>query len=492
MPSSIKTSSLSLSNALAEHVSKEKASFHIPGHKGYAWQTEGSLLAEPSLKYDLTELPGLDELAYPSGIIADLETRAAETWGAHSTLLSVSGATAGNMASILMLAERGTHVLIPRNCHRSVLHGLILSGLSPIWFDPQWDSEWRIWGAPDPTQLSALLKDTFAKEQNATKQKHKIAGLFVTGPTYAGALTDVQALSDLCDTYKIPLVVDEAWGAHLYWTDQSKQAALNAGASLVVHSLHKTLSCPTQTGLVHISKKGAAEFGFSQYKLRACMSLIQSSSPSYLFMEAIDSQVSALSAGKAQEQLHKTEKLGARIKDFITKTANLSLYASPSGNTFTHFMIKHKDYDPIKLQALLIEKGIFPELPTAQGLIFILGIGSQSTDIDKLEMALKEITALPHKESNTSSSNNNLVPQSLRSKKSANKPQSVDQALSPREAFFLPSHVVPVEQAVGKISAECLAPCPPGWTLLVPGQRITEEILSFENIKFVRILESNS
>ncbi len=475
-----------MSDALREHVFKEKASFHTPGHKGYAWQSDGSFTALPALKYDLTELPGLDELGCPTGVIQGLEKRAAEAWGAQSTLLSVSGATAGIIATTLMLVGRGTHLLVPRNCHRSVIHGLVLSGLEPIWFEPKWESEWGLWGAPDTAQLSEMLKDLFAKNQNVTSCKVRIAGMFITSPTYTGALADIEWLSDICSIYKIPLLVDEAWGEHLYWTEQNKQAALDSGASIVIHSLHKTLSCPTQTGLVHISKKGAQEYGFSESELRACMNLIQSSSPNYIFMGAIDKLVLALSSGKAQEQIHRVEELGKRIKDFFSKTIDLSSYESHSGNALTHFLIKHKDYDPKKLQDLLIGKGIFPEMPAGLGLLFLLGIGSQTSDIVKLEMALKEIIAVLPKDSKPLSSNNGEP------KESISKPREIDQAMNPRKAFFMPSHIVSTKEAIGQISAECLAPCPPGWAILVPGQRITEEILAFENIKSVRIVKTDS
>ncbi len=476
-----------MSDAIREHVLKEKTSFHVPGHKGYAWQSNGSLTAEPALKYDLTELPGLDELSYPSGVIQDLEERAAQAWGAHSTLLSVNGATAGNIATILMLAHHGTHLLVPRNCHRSVIQGLLLSGLEPIWFEPKWESEWGFWGAPDIAELSAILKNTFAVKQHLIGQNAKIAGLFITSPTYTGALADIQSLSDICDGYEIPLLVDEAWGEHLYWTEQSEQAALNSGASVVIHSLHKTLSCPTQTGLVHISNKGVKDFSFSPLELRSCMNLVQSSSPSYLFLEAIDKLVFALSKGKAQYQIHQVEALSKRIKAFINQSDDFSLYESPSGIASTHFLIKQKDYDPKNLQDLLIEKGIFPEMPAGSGLLFLLGIGSQANDIEKLEMALKEIIAASRQESQPISSNINT---SWPGGVAIPKPAEIDQALSPRKAFFMPSHIVSTKESLGKISAECLAPCPPGWTILVPGQRISEEILAFESIKSVRVVKT--
>jgi arginine decarboxylase len=479
LPSPFKISSLSLSDALAKHGLDKNVSFHTPGHKGFAWQSDYSFSLEASLKKDLSEsVPGLDELAYPNGIIQNLEQRAAQLWGAQSTLISVNGATAGIIAAILMLSKHGTHLLVPRNCHRSVIHALILSGLEPVWFEPRWENEWNLWGAPDVSKISEALKNF--SEQNSTDSTKKLAGIIVTSPTYAGALANIKAISALCDIYKIPLVVDEAHGAHLNWTEHHSKAALQNGASIVIHSLHKNLSCPTQTGLVHISKKGTTHYGFSEFDLRSCLNLIQSSSPSYLFMNSIDTLVIALSNGKAQTQIKKLEELAKDLKTFFSEMSVIDLYQSTSGSTATHFLIKNQLYDSQKLQNLLVAKGIFPESFLGKGLLFLLGIGSQASDIEIFKSALEDIFSSAPPGNGASTNKTDWVI-----------PQKIEQKLSPKVAFNMPSHLVSQAEAVGKISAECLAPCPPGWPILVPGQLITEEILNFKNIKSVRIIKTN-
>lgn len=476
-PSSLQDVS-SLADAMQKHLQQERVSFHTPGHKGFSWQADGSFARDSRLEEDLTELPGLDQLAYPDGVIDDLEKRAAQIWGAESTLISVNGASAGIVAAIIMLAKRGTHLLVPRNCHRSVIHGLILSGLQPIWFEPEWDEEWGFWGAPLASSLESVITEpgrnkprpygfvgnrhldsgtaNFADTVQAEKAV-KIAGMVITSPTYAGALADIKSIAELAGKHDIPLIVDEAQGAHLLWSENHKQAALNSGADIVIHSLHKTLSCPTQTGLVHLTKKAVRQYGFSASELRACMTLIQSSSPSYLFMSAIDKLVTALGNGKAQQELARVENLGRKLQQSLAGRKGITVYRTDCGTLATDTLIKHNHYNPQELQELLIAKGIFPEAIIGHGLLFFLGIGSQENDINILLSELDQIQT-EAQIGKIESISRITIP----------KPGPIEQVHSPREAFFMPSQMVPIRQAIGQVSAECRAPCPPGWPNACP------------------------
>ena len=380
----------SLSNLVEKHILQEKVSFHTPGHKGHSWQTSGSLIADRQLKEDLTELPELDELANPDGALADLESRAAQVWGSRSTIISVNGASAGIVAAMLMLAKYGTHILVPRNCHRSVINGLILSGLEPIWFEPTWNEDWGLWGAVDIQELTKIIEN-FGK-RSADQAAH-IIGLLITSPTYAGALSDMHSLATLAKKHKIPLVVDEAHGQHLLWTTNNDKAALIAGADIVIHSLHKTLSCLTQTGLVHLSANAIDEYGFSTDELRACLNLIQSSSPSYLMLNSIDQLVTAFGDGRAQKEIKKMDSIGLQLKEFLKKKSDFDVYQSSCGTTSTHILIRHKKLPAPVLNQLLQGFGIFPETILGQGVLLLLGIGSQPDDVDYLLRVLDNDSA---------------------------------------------------------------------------------------------------
>lgn len=469
-----KSDKATLNDNIEKHILTEKASFHTPGHKGYAWQQDGTLLPDAYLTKDLTELPGLDELAYPTGVLADLEQQAAVIWRTNATLISVNGATAGIIASILLLANRGDYLLVPRNCHRSVIHALVLTGLKPLWFEPIWQEEWGIWGPPDIEQIKTLLN-----------KESSIAGLIITSPTYSGALADITSLADLLHNCRIPLIVDEAHGAHLLWTSQKDHAAVLAGADIVIHSLHKTLTGLTQTGLVSISNKGAAEYGFSVNELRRFLGLIQSSSPSYLFMASIAKLINAFSNGYAPKEIQRMENLGQKLKLRLKEKADLEVYESPYGTSNVDVLVryksdfKHKNYSVQTLQAHMIDQGIFPETIMGNGLLFLLGIGSKEKDVDYLLKAFDTVTSVA---SYSEGDNHKDKPNRQQ------KPSALDQVITPKEAFYMPSQVMTVQEAIGQISAECLAPCPPGWPILVPGQRITEEILNVKDIDSVRVV----
>lgn len=470
---------------MQKHNSQKRAAFHIPGHKGFSWQPDGNFARDPQLKEDLTELPGLDQLAYPDGVIADLEKRAAKIWGSRLTLISVNGATAGIIATLLMLAKRGTHVLVPRGCHRSVVHGLVLSGLKPIWFEPQWNSEWGFWEGVDAATVESAMTNIEGKESgriNLAPTDITIAGIVITSPTYAGTLSDIKAITSIANEHNIPLVVDEAHGTHLLWSENRKQSAIECGADIVIHSLHKNLSCPTQTGLLHLTEKGVQRYGFAAEEWRACLSLMQSSSPSYLFMGAIDKLVMALNNGAAIQQLQKVVTLSKKLKQSLQTRKDVSLY-QPAGKTIaTEVLIRHHHHSPQKLEELLIAEGVFPEVCFGDGLLFSLGIGSQEKDIEILFNALDKIAA--------GGFTGALAGARTESRKNMAKPEQIEQVLGPREAFFMPSHAVPMQQAIGEISAECRAPCPPGWPLLVPGQRISKAILQYEGINLIQIVKA--
>ncbi len=155
-----------LGDLVAEHLAQERVSFHTPGHKGHSWQADGAFVTDWRSQEDLTELPGLDELSNPEGVLSDLEQRAARAWGAQSTIISVNGASAGIIAAMLMLSKYGTHILLPRNCHRSVINGLTLSGLEPIWFEPVWHDDWGLWGSVDTDKLAKIIENVATVEGN--------------------------------------------------------------------------------------------------------------------------------------------------------------------------------------------------------------------------------------------------------------------------------------------------------------------------------------
>ncbi len=455
---------ITLRAAIDHHIERERISFHTPGHKGKQIFAN-SETASNYLSFDLTELPGLDDLSYPTSVLKDLEKRAALLWGAASSLLSVNGASACLIAALLTLGQRGSQIILPRNCHRSVINALVLSGLEPIWFDPIWEESWGIWGAATTKAIATLLEG---------RELSNLAGVLLVSPTYAGAISDVKEIASLCHRHNLPLLVDEAHGAHLFAT--TEMSALHCGADLVAHSLHKTLPGLTQTGVLHLSTHGQSKFAITERQLRNALNLVQSTSPSYLFLASIDKLLSDIETGSGLSQINELQKLGKSFRQRLEKFKSIEFYAPVNGSVDSHILLKCPE--PKRLADFLKKQGIFPEHLLDLGLLLLLGIGTSSEDIDYLVKALEEFEESAKGASSTFSS-------------PCLKPQPLEQVFTPRQAFYMPSHSLATKEAVGQIAAECLAPCPPGWPITVPGQRISSDLLRWHNFQSINVVVSN-
>lgn len=430
----------SLIDAVSDHLAREVASFHMPGHKGRT--TEPPFLSLPN---DVTELPGLDDLTYPAGILANLEGRAAAIWQAGQSIISINGASAGMLASLLACARRGKpKLLLPRNAHRSAVHALVLSGLEPVWYEPAWDETWRLW--------SGVNSQSFA--QTLAGYRNQLAGALVISPTYAGALSDIAELSALACDAGIPLVVDQAQGAHL------PLHAVACGADVTVHSLHKTLGGLTQTALIHV----AADSLIDAQSVRDMLRLVQTSSPSYLLLCSIDAAISHVEVSSLQNINRAFAALKQQLVDGLSGQTQLQVQPAQTNVDAAHIMVSHQDMSAEELHTALLDAGINAEAVLGLGVLLLLGTGSTTNDITALIDVLKKLPA---------------AKQPVKGTAPSSRPYLAEQAMNPRAAYLSPVELVEIGCADGRIAAECLAPCPPGTPIVVPGQRIClKEILS--------------
>lgn len=455
---------------MERHINFEKASFHTPGHKGRLNElfASGAWLNAPS---DLTELPGLDELSQPQGVLSDIEQTCSKIWGSSSTYLSVNGASAALMAAILAARELGDSILMPRNAHRAAVQAITLAGLTPIWYEPIWETSWGFWGSA-----------TVNAVEQALKAAPKVAALLVVSPTYQGALSDIEGLANLAHTHGVALIVDEAHGAHFVAGD--KRSALTCGADAVAHSLHKTLPGLTQTGLIHLSKNSL----LNPDSVRRSLNLLTSSSPSYLLLTSIERTAKYLASPLGAELLTNVSELKTLLEAKIKAAGALRVYANSNnssntsvtsrGTTPTHILVSPEQEEAANLYNFLVDRGIFPEAILGQGVLFMLGAGSQEKDVEILGQALIAFTAQEKPVSPLFSLANKTLIQ---------KP-GFEPVLTPDQALKQKTHVVTRQEAQGQISAEIVCPCPPGIPVLIPGQKITEEVLELtENKQFTVI-----
>ena len=267
-----------LFDKLKEYAASGMYPMHMPGHK------RNTAFLPPGLPYDIdiTEVHGFDDLHEPTGILLETAELAAELYGSKRAFLLVGGSTAGNLAAIGANTVRGDKILMDINCHRSIYNAVELFGLKPIYIIPETDETTGISSGTEPRDVTAALE-----------KDPEIRLVVITSPTYEGVISDVGAISETVHGFGIPLFVDGAHGAHLDFSARFKGGAVRAGADAVVMSLHKTLPALTQCSLLHICSERV-----SITKVARLLSILQTSSPSYILMASIDRCLRLLSSDK--------------------------------------------------------------------------------------------------------------------------------------------------------------------------------------------------
>lgn len=450
-----------LLDTLWQCASKHDAVFYTPGHKrgqGISQRLVNCFGAGVFLA-DLPELAELDNLFAPQGVIKEAQQLAAEAFGAEQTWFLVNGSTCGVEAAILATCGTGDKIILPRNVHSSAIAALILSGAIPIFVTPEYDSVLDIAHSITPDGVAAALA-----------QHPDAKAVLMVYPTYYGVCGDVEAIANLAHQYHIPLLVDEAHGAHFGFHPDLPTSALAAGADLTVQSTHKVLGAMTQASMLHVQGSRIDSNRVSQ-----ALQLVQSTSPSYLLLASLDAARQQMAiAGK--QLMSQTLQLANTATNQISKISQLSVlqpqkspgfYAlDPTRLTVTVSSLGMTGFavDEILHQQL----GVTAELPSLGHLTFIITLGNISADIEQLVQAFCTLSqqycqAQPL-----------TLPQSELPFYSTLHP-----CLSPREAFFAATETLPIEQASDRISAELVCSYPPGIPILMPGERITAVALEY-------------
>jgi len=458
-------SSLPLLHALQQCVARDHAPFYTPGHKRGRGSPDPliGLLGSQVLRADLTELPDLDTLFAPTAAIQAAQALAAAAFGSDRTWFLVNGSTCGVMAAILATCAPGEKVILPRNCHQSAISGLILSGAMPVFVDPEYDANLdRVDGIP-PAAIAAALQ-----------HNPDASAVLLVSPTYEGVCSDVGAIATLCHQQGIPLLVDEAHGAHFAFHPQLPTPALAAGADLAVQSTHKTLAAMTQAAMLHLQGNRV-----DPERIHKALTLVQSSSPSFVLLASLDAARWQM-ATQGQALLDHTLTLAERARSQLAQIPSLAVLSPAQARTPGFVAL-----DPTRLtvtvsglgidgftvdELLRQQGGVTAELPALQHLTFILSLGNTEADVERLLAAFR---ALPDQLAGQPES-----PPPPATWQCDVASRSSPPVLSPREAFFTPVTVVPVETAIARISAELVCPYPPGIPVLMPGEVVTEAAIA--------------
>ncbi|HEY9761823.1 MAG TPA: aminotransferase class I/II-fold pyridoxal phosphate-dependent enzyme, partial [Trichocoleus sp.] len=291
-----------LLTTLAQSAGRPHAPFYAPGHK----RGQGTPLAlkqlfgEAVFRADLPELPELDNLFAPTGVIAEAQDLAAEAFGAEQTWFLANGSTCGIEAAVLSTCRPGEKIIVPRNAHQSVVSALILSGAVPVWVQPQYDPDWDL--------VLGVTPDAIAQ---ALSQHPDSRAVLLVSPTYHGVCSDLTAIAQLTHAQNIPLLVDEAHGPHFAFHPDLPLPALAAGADLVVQSTHKVLSALTQASMLHVQGDRIC-----RQRLQRALQLTQSTSPSYLLLASLDAARQQM-ALEGFERLEKTLDLVRSVRSHL-------------------------------------------------------------------------------------------------------------------------------------------------------------------------------
>jgi arginine decarboxylase len=460
-------------DAVVSYVARSPGRFHIPGHKGTG--ADPGLIAalgEAAVLHDVPpSIEGIDVGPEPTPF-QRAQRLAADAWGARRSWFLVNGASGGNHAICITLAHatgklatgpphRG-RVVVQRNVHSSTIDGLVLSGLRPTFVAPEIDRELGIAHCVTPEALDAALES----------EPEALAAMLVS-PTYFGAVARIEELAAVAHARRVPLVVDEAWGSHLYFHDALPTGALRGGADLVLSSTHKIVGSLTQSAILHLGDGGRVD----EDVVDRSVTLVESTSPNALLTASLDA-ARRFAATRGEELLSETLRSLERTREQIREIPGLDVLDERlAGRTSV------AAWDPLRLsvdvrgtgatghriaQLMRERDDIILELFSENVIVAVFGIGETETaPAERLVEGLRHAVE-------------QVGPGDVEERRAfAEPPPWGPLELAPRDAFLGPQEVVPFEQAESRIAAESLAAYPPGVPNVLPGERLTAPTLGY-------------
>ena len=443
--------------ALVKLRKKRIVPFDVPGHKRGRGNPElVELLGEKCVGIDVNSMKPLDNLGHPISIIRDAEELAADAFGASHAFLMIGGTTSSVQTMILATCKAGDKIILPRNVHKSAINALVLCGAIPIYIEMSVDAKIGI----------ALGLENNRVEQ-AIKEHPDAKAIFINNPTYYGICSDLKGLTEMAHEAGMLVLVDEAHGAHLHFTDKLPLSAMDAGADMAAVSMHKSGGSLTQSSILLIGEQMNPEY------VRQIINLTQSTSASYLLMSSLDIS---------------RRNLALRGKESFEKVIELSEYARREINAIGGYYAYSKelidgvsvcDFDVTKLSVytqgigltgievydlLRDEYDIQIEFGDIGNILAYISIGDRIQDIERLVGALADIKRLYSRDGKDLIAGEYIQPELV---------------LSPQEAFYSERKSLSLDESVGQVCGEFVMCYPPGIPILAPGERITREIVDY-------------
>ncbi len=430
---------MELENRLKVYCEDSYYPFHMPGHKR---NPDFSMFGCKMGCYDITEIPGFDNLANPSDILKEEQDRISAFYGCDKTFLLVNGCTGGVLSAMaLVYAMYGAHtkVLMGRNCHRSVYNALCLNNLIPVYMWPEY------------FENSGILCGIGADEvKDFLNREPDIKALVITSPTYEGVLSDMNAIAKVCHEKGVMVIVDEAHGAHL-GAEGFPMDSVRLGCDIVIHGLHKTLPALTQTAVMHVNA-GIADIGL----LGRIISMYQTSSPSYILMtSAVKAMDIYMNGTGFKEYYSRLMKLRSELRENLTK---LSLFEPYEIYDPSKIVIMTNGYmDGAKLASMLRARKLEIEMAAPGYIICMTSVGDTNEGFSRLKMVLFDIDASIKE----AGSHQRLAEMShLRPRIE----------FAPCDAFAARRERVVLRDAIGRICASNICVYPPGVPMIATGE----------------------
>ena len=467
---------------LIEYKDSDIYPFHMPGHKrNLENETEGLENISP-YKYDITEIDGFDNLHAPTSIIKDRMKEVSGFYGSRSSYFLVNGSTCGILSAISATCNKKKTILMARNSHKAAYNGIFLNKLNATYVYPNIISDYGINGGIDASDIEGILNT------------EEIGAVFITSPTYEGIVSDIKSISSVCHKFKVPLIVDEAHGAHFSMHNNFPVSSLKLGADIVIQSLHKTLPSLTQTAILHIGKESI----INEKDIERYLGIYQSSSPSYVLLGSIDRCLDKL----MNETFLPFEVLSNRINDFINKCSKLAnikildksivkknrvfdfdlskIVIFPISNSYTGHNLYEK---------LLQEYHIQLEMSSLYYVIAMTSIMDTEEGFDRLYEALEKID---REIGLYDEAINNKRKYIIQENKKAIVCNSIDKAID------LESDTKFLNESEGKASSDYIYLYPPGIPLVAPGEMFTREIIEYidecvgNGLNVIGLIENNT
>lgn len=421
-------------------------SFHVPGHKhGHLSNLPSEMQA--SLSFDFTELTGLDDLHEAEGVIREAESLLSSLYQSNRSFFLINGSTVGNLAMIYAACQADDTIIVQRNAHKSVFHAIELTGARPVLISPQWDAHTRTPGVLTPDQVErALAAHPHAK------------AIVLTYPTYYGIAGErLGEIIDLCHSRSVPVLVDEAHGAHFIIGEPFPHSAIEMGADVVVHSAHKTLPAMTMGSFLHVRSKLISEKKIAHY-----LQMLQSSSPSYIIMASLDDARAYAASYKGNDK----RKFMELRSSFIQELKEINHLEIVETDDPLKLLIRAEGHSGFALQAALEAEGIYVELADPYQVLFIVPLWNEQSAPPLQAWKEKMVAAV---------TNLGKVEEPPISISLAAWPAGISTLAYPPSALpDMETEWISMDEAEGRIAAASVIPYPPGIPLLIKGEEIKE------------------